>query len=138
MKKYYEILQISPKTEQLVIAAAYERLAQTYHRDVIRNPNTARMVEINEAYEVLSDSTRRSEYDRVFRTRYPSQEAIKGKKRSGVADELTRRRVPYDMATQIVNKIFEYRSELGREESGWTIGCNLLMLIVGFYKWLTS
>jgi len=152
-KDYYEILQVSPRAEQSVITVAYKRLAQTYHPDVTRNPDTARMVEINEAYEVLSDPTRRSEYDRVFRTKYLSQEAeaevptdeeivvglmrfaaeraAEGKNRSQVADELARQGVPYDVAAQIVSQIFDYRSELKRKEGGKQIGCGLLMLVVG-------
>lgn len=152
-KNYYEVLQVSPNAEPTVIKAAYRRLAQSYHPDMTKDPAASqRMADINEAYEVLSDPVKRSEYDLVFTTEYPSQEedetltedeviiglmrfaageAAKGKKRSQVADELTQQGVPYDVAAQIVKRVFEYRSELKRKEGGKAIGCGLLMLIVG-------
>jgi curved DNA-binding protein CbpA len=152
-KNYYEILQVSPNAEQSVIMAAYKRLAKTYHPDTAGSVNAARMVEINEAYEVLSNPIKRSEYDCAFRTKYHSHEteaeaptdeeliiglmrfaaekAAEGKKRSQVADELTKKGVPYDVAAQIVSRVFDYRSELKRKEGGKAIGCGLLMIIVG-------
>jgi len=153
-KNYYEILQVSPNAEPSVITAAYRRLAQAYHPDTAKDPKaSARMADINEAYEVLSNPVRRSEYDHAYRVKYPAEEAeseaptedevliglmrfaaeqaAKGKKRSQVADELTRQGVPYDVAAQIVQRVFEYRSELKRKEGGKAIGCGLLMLIVG-------
>ena len=73
-KNYYEILQVSPNAEPSVITAAYKRLAQTYHPDTARGPTiSARMADINEAYEVLSDPVRRAIYDRAFKKRYEPQ-----------------------------------------------------------------
>jgi curved DNA-binding protein CbpA len=153
-KNYYEILQVSPNAEASVITAAYKRLAHTYHPDVAKDSTaSAKMAEINEAYSLLSDPVKRAEYDQVFRTKYTSQEretegptqeeilvslmrwaadkASKGKKRSQVADELTREGVPYDLAADVTKNVFEYRSKLKRKEGLQGIGCGLLMLIVG-------
>jgi hypothetical protein len=67
MKDYYDMLQVSPNAGPDVIEAAYRRLARKYHPDVNRDPAaTERMRELNEAYEVLSDSTRRAEYDALL------------------------------------------------------------------------
>ena len=154
LKNYYEILQVSPNAEPSVIIAAYRRLAQTYHPDKAKSPMvSARMADINEAYEVLSDPYRRAAYDRTFKSKFQSadvvtektteediiialvrfaaEKAAEGKKRSEVADELTRQGVPYDIAAEVVNKVFDYRSELKRKEGGKSIGCGLLMLIAG-------
>ena len=154
LKNYYEILQTSPNAEPSVIVAAYRRLAQTYHPDKAKSPMVSgRMTDINEAYEVLSDPHRRAAYDRTFKStfesanvvteettqediiialvRFAAEKAAEGKKRSEVADELTRQGVPYDIAAEVVNKVFEYRSELKRKEGGKSIGCGLLMLLVG-------
>lgn len=66
---YYEILQVSPNAEQLVIEAAYRRLAREYHPDVNENPDaTERMRHLNQAFEVLGNPEKRAEYDRRRKT----------------------------------------------------------------------
>src|SRR2546423_7017618 len=48
------------------IKSAYRRLARQYHPDVNKDPKaTDRFKLINEAYEVLSDSKKRSKYDQM-------------------------------------------------------------------------
>ena len=62
----YETLQVSRNAEPEVIEAAFRRLARKYHPDT--NPAsdaTARMQEINWAYEILRDPTKRAQYDRA-------------------------------------------------------------------------
>ena len=62
---HYEVLQVSPNAEPGVIIAAYRRLAQTYHPDVNPDPRAPeRMRRLNRALEILSDPTKRAEYDR--------------------------------------------------------------------------
>jgi len=57
-KDYYRVLGVSKKASAKEIKAAYRRLARKHHPDV--NPGSreaeARFKEINEAYEVLSDT----------------------------------------------------------------------------------
>lgn len=61
---YYAVLQVHPKAEPEVITAAYKKLAAKYHPDVNHAPNaTEKMKQLNAAYEVLSDPTRRALYD---------------------------------------------------------------------------
>lgn len=65
MEDYYEILQVSPNASPEVISAAYRRLARVYHPDTSNQPNSVeQMKKINHAYEILSDSVKRREYDR--------------------------------------------------------------------------
>ena len=63
MRDYYADLQVSPEAEPGVIRAAYRYLARAYHPDVVGAAGAAQMRALNEAYEVLSDSVRRSAYD---------------------------------------------------------------------------
>jgi len=67
MKDYYAILGIAPSAEEVVIRAAWKALSQRYHPDRyvgdVSKAN-ARMVEINEAYSILSDPIRRQTYDK--------------------------------------------------------------------------
>lgn len=66
-KDYYLILGVTPDTEDVVIKAAYKALIQRYHPDRYSGDNEyakAKTVELNEAYEVLSNPAKRQEYDR--------------------------------------------------------------------------
>lgn len=67
MKNYYEILEVDKKASKEVIEKAYKALAIKYHPDLKEGADKklseTRMIEINEAYNVLSDETRRAEYD---------------------------------------------------------------------------
>ena len=62
---YYQILGVSRDTEKSDIKKAYRKLARKYHPDV--NQDSAaeeKFKEVNEAYEVLKDTDKRSAYDR--------------------------------------------------------------------------
>lgn len=62
---YYEILGISQKATDNEIKKAYRELSFKYHPDKTQNdPKSAsKIYEINEAYETLSDSSKRRNYD---------------------------------------------------------------------------
>ena len=64
-KNYYEILGVSKTASDDDIKKAYRSLAKKYHPDLNQNDPTAaeKLKEVNEAYEVLSDKTKRSNYD---------------------------------------------------------------------------
>ena len=65
-RDYYEVLGISKNASEDEIKKAYRSLAKKYHPDM--NPGDAeaeaRFKEVNEAYDVLSDSDKRAKYDR--------------------------------------------------------------------------
>jgi len=65
VKNYYVALRIEPTASQKEITKAYRKLAFQYHPDRNQaNPlATYKMREINEAYAVLSDQSKRKEYD---------------------------------------------------------------------------
>ena len=63
---YYEILNISQKATNKEIKNSYKSLVKKYHPDLYKgDKNFAenKIKEINEAYEVLSDTSKRKEYD---------------------------------------------------------------------------
>src|SRR3989338_185547 len=66
-KDYYEILGVSKNATDDQIKQAYRRLAREHHPDVVKDGDKssaeARFKEINEAYQVLSDSQKRKMYD---------------------------------------------------------------------------
>jgi len=62
---YYQTLQIDCAAETDVVEGAYKKLAIKYHPDKNKSDDATRiMQELNEAYFVLSDPTRRIEYDK--------------------------------------------------------------------------
>jgi molecular chaperone DnaJ len=65
-KDYYEILGVSRDANETVIKKSYRKLSKQYHPDL--NPDNKESEEkfkdIAEAYSVLSDSEKRSNYDR--------------------------------------------------------------------------
>ena len=69
VRNYYEILGVNANTSSEEIKKAYRTLARRYHPD--RNPGNKaaeeKFKDINEAYEILSDQTRRIQYDQSRR-----------------------------------------------------------------------
>lgn len=74
---YYAVLRVPMHASQAEIKKAFRRLARQVHPDL--NPNNAaaaaQFTQISEAYEVLSDPKRRSQYDGTeFKEPIPSSE----------------------------------------------------------------
>ena len=66
-KNYYEILGIPRTASKDEIRRAYRKLAQEHHPDK-GTGEAQKFMEINEAYEVLTDETKRAQYDRFGQT----------------------------------------------------------------------
>lgn len=64
-KDYYKILGVSKSATEKDIKQAYRRLARKYHPDVNPGDKQAeeKFKEVSEAYEILSDSDKRTKYD---------------------------------------------------------------------------
>lgn len=61
---HYETLNVSPQATQGEIKQAYRRLAKLFHPDSqSETADSDKIIELNAAYEVLSDPTRRRRYD---------------------------------------------------------------------------
>lgn len=63
---YYEMLQISPNAQLQTIQRVYKMLALRYHPDNPETGDTNRFLSLTQAYETLSDATRRAEYDAMY------------------------------------------------------------------------
>jgi molecular chaperone DnaJ len=64
-RDFYEVLGVARSASDEELKKAYRRLAKQYHPDANKEQGSeARFVEINEAYETLSDPQKRAVYDR--------------------------------------------------------------------------
>jgi curved DNA-binding protein CbpA len=81
MTNYFQVLNVSEDAEPEVIRAAYKALAKKYHPDCgnfSKETAEKQMALINQAYEVLSDDFKRTEYLKALR-----QEAAPRREQSG-------------------------------------------------------
>lgn len=63
-RDYYEVLGITKGASDDEIKKAYRKMAKKYHPDVNKEPGAEeKFKEVNEAYEVLSDSQKKAMYD---------------------------------------------------------------------------
>jgi len=68
-KDYYETLEVHPKASPEIIKKAYTTLAKKYHPDLNAENekiSALKMIELNEAYEVISNPIKRKEYDASY------------------------------------------------------------------------
>ena len=67
-KNYYNILGVSSDADLEIIKAAYRVLVKRYHPDSNSNGKkfSSHFQKLQEAYEVLSDTHRRREYDALI------------------------------------------------------------------------
>lgn len=68
METLYDILQVSKKASKEIIEKAYKTLAKKYHPDLQTEEDKdyaeKMMKKINQAYDILSDDQKRSNYDK--------------------------------------------------------------------------
>ncbi len=115
MKDYYRILGVLDDAEDIIIRAAYKALAQRYHPDKWtggKEQANKKMAEINEAYEMLSDPSKRKKYDEeYFRFRAKDESAeVNDDDTSFVSEEDEN----WQMAIEFFPKIKEEFDELSK------------------------
>ncbi len=72
-RSLYDVLNVAPDAEPVVIEAAYRALMKKYHPDQAGVPDdiaASNAAEINQAFSILRDPKRRSDYDRRDLSRF--------------------------------------------------------------------
>ena len=66
-RDYYEVLGVSKSASAAEIKKAYRKLSKQYHPDINKEPGAEdKFKELTEAYEVLSDDTKKAQYDTIW------------------------------------------------------------------------
>jgi len=117
-KNYYDTLDLSPTADAQEIKTAYRCLARKYHPDWVEDSTASnRMADINEAYEVLSQTGRRAKYDEGFRFIYGHQFTVDEALEAELKEVITRlareqrrdhwtERPPVPIRTSILSELF--------------------------------
>ncbi len=78
-RDYYEILGISKNATKQEIKKAFRKLAMKYHPDKNKEAGSEeKFKEINEAYEILSDDTKRQKYDQFGHNAFDANSRFSG------------------------------------------------------------
>src|SRR5208283_3478243 len=82
-RDYYEVLGVPRNATKDEVKNAYRKMAMQYHPDRNKSPEAEeRFKEISEAYAVLSDDQKRSQYDTMgkvdFGQQYSQEDIFKG------------------------------------------------------------
>lgn len=146
MNTLYEILEVSESASKEVIEKAYKVLAKRYHPD-LQLPENKQMAEqkmkqINEAYDILSDDSKRKAYDEKLKSQREAENREKIEqnqyRQQGMSPEelkyreMQRRKyeeqlrqqqeqMQKQMEQQYENAYYNYLRSLGyRIKEGWT------------------
>ncbi len=74
-RSLYDVLNVAPEAEPVVVEAAYKALIKKYHPDqAVEVPASKDATQINEAFAILKDPAKRADYDHRLWTK---QQAIR-------------------------------------------------------------
>lgn len=125
---YYDILEISENASAEVIQSAYRALAKKYHPDTYKGDlqyANSMMQTINEAYEILSDATKRHLYDAQLKSAYQHKSDTESTKE-------TNSRSTTESTSHVSEK--PTYSAIQKPKKGCLSGC--LSNLLGFIFWL--
>lgn len=78
-RNYYEILGVDENADLDTIKKAYRKLVRKYHPDVSKEPDAVqKTAEVNEAYETLKDTQKRTEYDEMLANPFDATSQTRG------------------------------------------------------------
>ncbi len=120
---YYEILQVSENASDEVIHMAYKALAKKYHPDLYQGDMQfaeRKMKEINEAFDVLSNTYKRAQYD----------DYLKSQRKSNYSYRTNETKQTSTTYTEKSRNEYNFPSS---KKSGWIIVVLLLLSFIQFW-----
>lgn len=124
----YSILGLEQNVSQAEIKTAYRRMARRYHPDVCaasdKQESTHKFLQVQEAYEILSDPEQRADYDYSLLHPFCVQALGRGfdfnveKTSRGRRSDESRQEVSFAWKLQWEAQLTRLRSQTGRSKSG--------------------
>lgn len=108
-KNLYEILEVSPDASEVAIKSAYRKLARKYHPDLNQGDETSSKMfkKVTEAYEILSDSEKKKNYD-ILRGFYRDEFRAKRTQASKAYKDVQRdEKIKREQFSNVFNDILE-------------------------------
>lgn len=116
-KDYYAILGVLPTALDEVIRAAYKALVRLYHPDCFvgsKGEAHQKMCDLNEAYEILSDSEKRKEYDNIRGNETQDAESLFGDKATDAQPEFDPLECDWKLAVDYIKDLKDLEERLSK------------------------
>jgi DnaJ-class molecular chaperone len=124
LKDYYGILEIPFHSTPEEIKTAYRRLAVKWHPDKNLSVDTTyQMVEINEAYQILSDEYKRQLYDQEYRKYQNSHQGVETSVDLGSVDDTNLEDIIKDAREKAEEYVKQFMHELKNTSNDAMNGC---------------
>lgn len=124
MKDYYKILQVERTATQEEIKKSFRKLAKKFHPDVNKNNKKAEEVfkEMNKAYGILGDESKRAEYDNKLFGKEEQQRGFQQK--TNFEDRPSRRKRTQSAAPNFQNTDSIFENFFGFDPKGESVNMN--------------
>ncbi|MBR4262574.1 MAG: molecular chaperone DnaJ [Bacilli bacterium] len=127
-RDYYDVLGVSKDASQDEIKSAFRKLAKKYHPDISKEENAAeKFKECEEAYSVLSDETKRKQYDQYGSAAFDGSQGFSGA--SGFSGFNAQDFDFSDIFDNIFGNSFGFGSSGGRGRNAKTRGADRLIKV---------
>lgn len=117
MKNFYKVLSLMNFSEIELVKSSYRTLAKKYHPDTSHKNSEDRMVEINQAFEILGDPVSKCEYDKQLKEYLLKKSS--GDLRSVEPENLNNKKPLgkriFDNVNYAINSFVKHQNELARE-----------------------
>lgn len=148
MKNYYEVLEVDKNASLKVIKGVYKLHIKENHPDLFQGDERLeaeeKIKELNEAYEVLSDASKRRDYDKMLLQEYEDKLAVLKKENEKLKESLAEEsygerpstQYEHDESVTLENNQ-KYALKLQKKEWLFKLAATLCIIIaasIGIYK----